>query len=150
MSPPLTVKQPTTAVQAPTSAALRYEALSTNRSSASIALAATITAQTGSKNARITSPERTGKGASQRRAKRLADMTPNHTSKSTPIIPDMPITTMAVSAVVPSGIMTRIGMIARETTFGCAQANAWRIGQLPSALKVGRIFAARRDFGWGT
>ncbi len=146
MRPPLNVRQPNTAVHAPTSAEVRYETLTTNSSNASIALAATITAQAGSKNARITSPDRTGRGANQRRAKPLTDMTPDHTSKSAPNIPNMAITTMAESAVVPSGMMTRIGIVARETILGCAQAKAWRIGQLPSALKAGRNFAALLNF----
>ncbi len=72
-------------------------------------------------------------------------MTAEHTSKSAPTIPNRAIATMAASAVVPSGIMTRIGIVARATILGCAQANAWRIGQLPSALEEGRIFAARLE-----
>jgi hypothetical protein len=124
--------------------------LKTTSSSASMQPAATITAQAGSKNAPITSRERTGTGASQRRARRLAEMTAEHTSKTTLTTPNKAIATMAVSAVLPNGIISRIGTVARATILGCAQAKAWRIGQAPSALKEGRIFAARRNLGGGT
>jgi hypothetical protein len=133
-------------VHAATSAEVLYETLTTNSSNASIALAAIITAQAGSKKARITSPDRAGRGANQPRAKPLTAMTPVHTSKSRPNIPKMAITTMAESAVVPIGMMMRIGSAARETILGCAQANAWRIDQVPSALKAGRNFAGLLNF----
>ena len=111
-----------------------------------MAPAVTITAHAGSRNARITTPRRAGKGANQLRAARLAEMTAEHTSKSAQTVPNRAIATMAASAIVPSGMMRRIGIVARATILGCAQANAWRIGQPPSAFSDGRIFAARLIF----
>src|SRR5580704_11353161 len=98
MRPALAVRQPTTAVQAPASAEVPYETLNSSKSRASIVPAATITAQVGSKNARITSPDRAGTGASQRRAERLAEMTAEHTIKSAPTVANRAIATMAASA----------------------------------------------------
>ena len=115
-----------------------------------MAPAATITAQAGSRNARITAPRYTGKGASQLRAARLAKTTADHKSKSAPMVPNIAITTMAASAVVPIGIMTRIGIEARDTILGCAHANIWRIGQAPSARSEGRTPPARLTLWCGT